>query len=132
MISFFNKSSGGGGGGDGTTQNIFCQLEEPETKKGIWLQAEKEIEHITTDEEIYIAGTWTDIGSKGSTPDNYTRKYALVSRTIYAFNGSSTIANYKYNLDTKTWTTFASFPESMGEVRLAVIGTDIYALSRYI
>ncbi len=135
MISFFNKSKGGSGG-DGTSQNIFCQLDEPTIKKGIWLQAEREIEHITTDEEIFIAGTWADDGIYPSVPYPFQQGGgAQIGTDIYLFG--STVSGYyktakKYNTLTKSYSNLTSVPADFSRsICVEAVGTNIYLFGGY-
>lgn len=77
-IRFLNNKSGSGGQ---TQLNIFMQETEPEIKKGIWLQKEKDFENIVFDTNVINNDKWDNINNYGTMPAT-----SVSSRCIY-YNG---------------------------------------------
>jgi len=116
--------------------NIFCQLEEPSSKDGIWLQTDKEydivnfadspISHWETTKE---ADTPYDIG----TTQGGKSGIIAVDDYIYFFGGSNsntqTLA-YKYNINTKLYTRLTDIPYNFSG-NLIYIDGHIYLIGGY-
>lgn len=92
-------TSGGGGssGGDGSSMNIFVQEDEPKIKDGIWVQADREIQHIVTDENIYIENQWEQQEEITSKFDSGNFSHNLTNDDRYIYQITS---NYMYRYDT--------------------------------
>lgn len=115
-ISFINRKSGGGGG-DGSSLNIFTQLAEPATKKGLWLQTDKIFEHIYGDDDVVESESWYPDGTYRNIPYNFSQGSAAVFGTdIYLFGGNNGVSYlssaYKYDTLTNTYTQLANIPYS--------------------
>ena len=105
----------------GGTPNIFMQLTEPETKKGLWLQKDAEFDNIYSDDNVYIEGSWV---ADKAYPLSYRAYLGVgIGNMFYMFSNSKCV---KYNLDTRTETLIATCPYDMNGGRLVAIGTDIY------
>lgn len=133
MINFFNKSTGGGGSGDGSSLNVFVQLQEPEKKKGVWLKKNATPEAYTFDEEVFIGGEWEPDGKYANIPYSPIYESAVAINTdIYLFggraNGSATNKAYKYNTLTNTWSSLRNIPYTFDLGCVVAVGTDIYIL----
>lgn len=107
LKSALDEKAGKGGG----EPNIFVQLEEPTTKKGIWLQKDAEPEYYIYDNEVYAGGEWSS--------DTYTtipasvggRNAVSIGTNIYI---PAKVYNYFYKYDTltDTYTKLADIPYS--------------------
>ena len=132
-ISFINRKSGGGGG-DGSSLNIFTQLAEPATKKGLWLQTDKIFEHIYGDDDVVESESWYPDGTYRNIPYNFSQGSAAVFGTdIYLFGGNNGVSYlssaYKYDTLTNTYTQLANIPDNKHCQCPAVsVNTDIYLL----
>ena len=130
-IQFINR----GGGGSGTIKpNIFVQSQEPEIKKGLWLQkAGATVENYYGDESVYIGGNWEIDGSHTDIPYNFIQGSAVsVGTDIYLFgsldNNSSKTTAYKYDTLTNTYTQLTDIPYGFYQGSAVSIGTDIYLI----
>lgn len=114
--------------GGSSDPNIFVQLEEPTTKKGIWLQKEAEPEHYIYDEEVFIGGEWEADGKYRNIPyEFYSGSVVAVDTDIYILGGyNSTHNNYKYDTLTNTYTKMTDIPYVFRASPAAAIGTNIY------
>ena len=151
MIEFFNIKPSSGGG-DGSSLNIFAQLEEPSIKKGIWLKAQipyyfyqGSVVAIGTD--IYLlggSGTARNNNYKYNTlTDTYTQLTSIpyefiygsavaIGTDIYLLCGHSDYGYfYKYNTLTDTYTQLTNVPYAAKGTSAVAIGTDIYILGGY-
>lgn len=130
-----NKTGGAGG-----KLNIFVQLDEPSTKKGIWIESgDYEIEHIIADEDIFESESWntTKMSSIKSIPYQFYQGSAVAIGTdIYLFGTkySTTASNhqiaYKYDTLTDTYTRLTNIPYEFYQGFAVAIGTDIYLLGK--
>ena len=130
-----NKTSGAGG-----KLNIFVQLTEPSTKKGIWVEsADYEIEHIIADENIFESESWntTKMSNIKVIPYSFYQGSAVAIGTdIYLFGTkySTTASNhqiaYKYDTLTDTYTRLTNIPYEFYQGSAVAIGTDIYLLGK--
>ena len=110
--------------------NIFVQENEPNTKKGIWLQTNKQLEHIYGDDDIFIAGEWKPDGRYKDIPYEFYNSSAVVVGTDVYLLGSSMYTRYayKYNTLTDTYTRLTDIPYVFlfYNGSAVAIGTDIY------
>ena len=127
-IRFINN--GKGGGQASSIPNIFVQQNEPTIKKGIWLQTNKELEHIYGDDDIFIAGEWKPDGVYRAIPyDFYSGSATAIDTDIYLFGGntnSSYRKAYKYNTLTNTYTRLTDIPYPFSSGSAAAVGNYIY------
>ena len=108
--------------------NVFVQENEPTIKKGIWLQTNKQLEHIYGDDDIFIAGEWKPDGRYKDIPyEFYNGPAVAIGTDIYLFGGSmSTRYAYKYNPLTDTYTRLTDIPYAFYDGSATTVGTDIY------
>ena len=121
-------------GKGGAKLNVFTQLTEPTTKKGIWLQTDKEMEHFISDEIIANNESWLQNPVTTLPYDAYGCLASSVGDEIYLFG--STCSNstpyggnklaYKYNISTNTWIKITDCPLYSFRGGCVTIGTDIY------
>lgn len=109
--------------------NIFMQETEPETKEGIWLQTDKQINKIKIIENLISGeGEWTDIYS--NIPYDFYRGRAVsIGNDIYLFSGDNTNyykKAYKYNTLTNTYIQLTDIPYNFQSGEIIAIGTIIY------
>ncbi len=126
-ISFFNQKSKGGG--DGSSMNIFTQLEEPSVKNGIWLQTDKEMEHIYGDDDVVESESWYPDGTFRNIPYSFSYgSVVTIGTDIYLLGGGSNNGayNYKYDTLTDTYTQLTNIPYNFYNGSAVNIGTDIY------
>ena len=129
LKSALDEKAGKGGG----EPNIFVQLEEPTTKKGIWLQKEAEPEHYTYDEEVFIGGEWEPDRKYRSIPYNfYKGGVATVGTNIYIFGGEGASSKaYKYDTLTNTYTQLTNIPYSFSSSGVIAIDDKIYLFGSF-
>lgn len=125
--------------------NIFCQLTEPTSKDGIWLQTDKEYNIVNfTDSPI----SYWETTKEADTPYNIANSQGgksgiiVVDDYIYFFGGTSsdtqTLA-YKYNINTKLYTRLTDIPYNFsgnliyinGYIYLIGGGSNYYEMTRY-
>lgn len=115
--------------------NIFMQLAEPETKKGLWLQKEGEFDEVAFDDDIFIEGEWEDYDKYNSY--NVSRIAWSVSDGtyiylggVYSYNSSSssgaTIKRYDPIADTYTILYSNNSPASLERSCATIVGNIIY------
>ena len=128
LEAIIDEKASGGGSGDGTTMNIFVQTTEPSIKKGLWLQTDKTMEHIDSQDNILVAGEWQ--------PSSYTSPIKLmgsrndmvtVGTDIYYQNwvqgGTSTL--YKYDTVNHTNSFVTNLTKGYAN-NIIVVGNYIY------
>ena len=124
------KTASGGG-----EPNIFVQLEEPTTKKGIWLRTNKTAEHYIEDTDVVAEPTWLPADTNKNIPYSFISSGAIdVGTDIYMFGGASSSSYtkaYKYDTLTDTYTQLANIPYNFYSGGIAVVGNDIYLLGGY-
>lgn len=126
---------GGGGGG----LNVYCQLNEPRTKEGIWIKNNAKIKKIVQDNKLWFANEWNDPQMLHLADIPNTKLYirnVAVNDKIYFFGltdggyDSRIGTMYIYNIKTNTWTQ-TSMPSTGVSWVPVVIGTDIYVAHNY-
>lgn len=123
-IRFINN--GKGGGQASSIPNIFVQENEPTIKKGIWLQTNKELEHIYGDDDIFIAGEWKPDGSYTKLPYAFNYGNAVsIGTNIYLFGGGNN-NNYTYKYDTLTDTYTRLADKNFNNGSAVAVGENIY------
>ena len=121
LKSALDEKAGKGGG----EPNIFVQLEEPTTKKGIWLQKEAEPEHYTYDDEVFIGGEWEPDGKYATIPFVfYDGVVNVIGNYAYVMYNSN---NYKYDFNNNTWTKLTNVPiNDISRASSSSVGSNIY------
>ena len=115
--------------------NIFMQETEPETKEGIWVKANKQVDKIESIENLITGeGEWIDTYS--NLPHNIYQSSCAVSieNDIYIFGGYGSEnykKAYKYNTLNNTYTQLTDIPYSFQTGCVATVGTDIYLFGGY-
>lgn len=118
------------GSGDGSSMNVFVQETEPEVKKGLWLQTDKEMEHIYEDTPVTNFVEWYPDDTCSDTPITVSHGAAgIYNGNIYLLRGSSI---YAYNIETDTYTlvkTISNFKVGSGayvakDNCIYIFGTD--------
>lgn len=122
-------------GGSGGGLNIYCQLNEPRTKDGIWIKKDAKIKKIVQDNVLWFAGEWNDPQKLhlADIPTSVLYRHCVaVNDKVYFFGTSDTNSArtsntmFVYDIKDDTWTQSAAIPSSgMGWYPI-LIGTDIY------
>lgn len=129
------KTSLNNKGGAGLALNIFAQTEEPDIKKGIWLQTDKQVDNIIQDENVFVSEQWNTTKNNNLRNLPATFSYgtlAKVGNYVYLFHVGSgtTYYDYKYNVLTDAYTQIATLNVTYSQTGHAIAyGTDIYILS---
>lgn len=124
----------GGGGGKKQDLNIFCQLDEPETKDGIWIKTSKKYKNIVEKEKLFEDdGSFSDV-----TTIPFSTRYAgccgvYYKSKIYFFklkyiNGETYQAVYTY-CNEEGWTKIidqSHMPASADKAKAYVIKGKIW------
>lgn len=115
-------------GKGGAKLNVFTQLTEPTTKKGIWLQINKVIEHLVSDDNVFIGGTYEKNSITPVIPYKfYCGSAVSIGNTIYIFGGNYIKTNvYKYDTSTNTWSELTIIPYDFDKGSAVSIGNSIY------
>lgn len=125
-IRFLNK---GNGGTSNMSLNIFTGQNEPESKDGIWVKADKTIEHITEDNDYYIEGQWITNRYADIPVDFSFCPTVTDGEFIYLF-GSYASADrkkaYKYDIKNNTYTRLTDIPYNVYQTSAVLVGSDVY------
>ena len=123
------------GSGDGSSMNIFVQLAEPATKKGLWLKTDNEFEHVYGDDDVVESESWYPDGTYRNIPYSfYAGATVTVGTDIYLLGGYNSTSgnqlknNFKYDTLTDTYTGNRDMPFACSDASAVSIGTDIYIL----
>lgn len=82
-------------GGSGKSKlNIFTQMNEPETKEGIWLKKNGTFNKINIDGNPYVSNEWDEFLTYTNLPS---RRYSKYSNCFTHFPGSPYIFAFGYN-----------------------------------
>lgn len=111
--------------------NIYSQLEEPESKEGIWLQTDQDLvknliisrTNVVSDT---ILGSWTNLIAPPAFRNDAI--VAAVGRTVYVIGGQASSGAWAYDVDTNTTRTLSNFPATITPNKGCVLGTDIYIM----
>ena len=110
--------------------NIFLQLNEPEIKEGIWIQAEgKTFNKIIPDNKVTIGEDWDDTNYTNIPYSNTGGRAVSIGTDIYLFGGSTEYRNaYKYDTLTNTYTALPEigFSKYMYGSGIDFVGDDLY------
>ena len=114
--------------GSGNEPNIFVQENEPTIKKGIWLQTNKELEHIYGDDDVFIAGEWKPDGACKAIPYSFSGgSVVAIGTDVYLLGGnSSALSTYKYDTLADTYTKLSNIPYQFSYGSAVSVGTNIY------
>lgn len=127
-IRFINNGKSGS-----SLPNIFCQLEEPTIKDGIWLQTNKQLECVETDDSIIENESWYEDGTFRSIPFDFAEGSAVVYKDdIYLFGGSrAKTTAYKYNTLSNNYTKLNDIPFEFTSGSAVVVDNNIYIFGSY-
>lgn len=110
--------------------NLFVQETEPETKDGIWVKDNYEVENITAKKSMFSTGVWDTTRPKSMPMNGSDHGAVLVGRYIYIFGlrntGSTNVGAYKYDTLTDTYTQIANVPVNFLAGGCSAVGTNIY------
>ena len=117
------------------TLNIFCQLEEPSVKNGIWLQTDKPMEKVIFDDKITAKENWDTITQYEPIPASFSDDSdtaTSVGTDIYLFGlGGSNNQAYKYDTINNSYTEIANMGYNFLRGSATSVGTDIYLFGGY-
>lgn len=113
--------------------NIFVQDTEPTIKDGIWLQTDKQLECIETDDSIIENESWYEDGTFRSIPFDFAEGSAVVYKDdIYLFGGSrAKTTAYKYNTLSNNYTKLNDIPFEFTSGSAVVVDNNIYIFGSY-
>ncbi len=97
--------------GKNASLNVFVQEAEPSTKDGIWIKANKTLEHIIEDDDYYIENKWETAGRYSNIP--FTFKVGTVvnnGKDVYIFYGTTA---YKYDIELNVYEQLSNPPTSI-------------------
>lgn len=114
----------------GAEPNIFVQEIEPESKDGLWIEADMTYEDVIVDENVRTSGEWEGSNDVPAFPGTYTYSVGTQSGNYYylwtqgASSGSQ--PGYKYDFANNTWSTIQN--KTYYDTQGGVSNTDKYVV----
>jgi hypothetical protein len=115
--------------------NLYVQMEEPENKNGIWIQAEQSVEQILIDEGLEIMNQHYNYTNLPTMP-TYTVSFATcvaIDNIVYVFGPGSVSSNYsdyilKIDIRNNTVTEIKDCGVNLSRKKACVVGEDVYLI----